>query len=112
MAYLSTLIPVRQRVTLRLPHVDLYGDLTYDPAARHLVLIHPDGEHHDLSTDLLVYGYMPWVGETLVKDWTEHSGLTDALVMAGVATVLDRFEVGPFNSRAYRLRVLIPEEGQ
>lgn len=110
MAYLSTLIPVRQRVTLRLPHVDLYGDLTYDPASSALVLIHDDGEHHVLSTVLLAYGYMPFFGETFIKDWTEHSGLTDTLVMVGVVTVVERLTVGPFNSTAYRVRILFPEE--
>lgn len=82
----------------------LAGDLAYDPASSELVLIHDDGEHHVLSTVLLAYGYMPFFGETFIKDWTEHSGLTDTLVMAGVVTVVERLTVGPFNSTAYRVR--------
>ncbi len=78
MAYPYTLTPVARGVQLRLPHV--------------------------LSTVLLAYGYMPFFGETFIKDWTEHSGLTDTLVMAGVVTVVERLTVGPFNSTAYRVR--------
>ena len=82
MAYPYTLTPVARGVQLRLPHVTLAGDLAYDPASSALVLIHDDGEHHVLSTVLLAYGYMPFFGETFIKDWTEHSGLTDTLVLS------------------------------
>ena len=104
MAYPYTLTPVARGVQLRLPHVTLAGDLAYDPASSELVLIHDDGEHHVLSTVLLAYGYMPFFGETFIKDWTEHSCLTYTLVMAGVVTVVERLTVGPFNSTAYRVR--------
>lgn len=110
--YPYTLTLIASRVELRLPHVTLTGALAYDPAFSALVLIHDDGEHHVLSTVLLAYGYLPFFGETFIKDWTEHSGLTDALVMAGVVSVVERLTVGPFDSRAYRVRVLFPEDGR
>ena len=91
--YPYTLTLIASRVELRLPHVTLTGALAYDPAFSALVLIHDDGEHHVLSTVLLTYGYLPFFGETFIKDWTEHSGLTDALVMAGVVSVVERLTV-------------------
>ena len=42
-------------------------------------------------------------------DWTEHEGLADALVMAGVVMTVESVRVGPFSSRAYRVLVLTPE---
>lgn len=95
-------------VRLRLADVELTGTLTYDHRAQRLQIAYPDGETEVLSTDLMVYGYLPWPGELFIKDWSEHRGLCDALVTAGIVVPVERIEVGPFRSRAYRVRVLEP----
>src|SRR5699024_12701177 len=59
-----------------------------------------------LSTDLSVYGYVAEPGQVFIKDWSEHAGLADALVLARVVSPLESLRVGPFSSRAYRVRVL------
>lgn len=95
-------------VRLRQGDLDLTGTLTYDHRAQRLEIAYPDGETEALSIDLLLQGYVAFPGEAFVKDWSEHAGLTDALVMAGIVSVVERVEVGPFRSRAYRVRVLEP----
>lgn len=98
-------------VTLRLPGHDLAGAITYDHRTQRLQLTHLDGETEVLSIDLVLDGYVARPGEVFVKDWSEHVGLTDALTLAGIVAPSEHLEVGPFRSRAYRVRVLGPMGG-
>ena len=92
-------------VSLVLPHVTLTGHIRHDRGAGTLDLLDEQGAER-LSTDLSVYGYVAEPGQVFIKDWSEHAGLADALVLAGVVSPLESLRVGPFSSRAYRVRVL------
>lgn len=96
-------------VSLFLPDALMSGDVTYDPRTGQLVITYEDGDTEVLSTDLTLEGYVAVRGEALVKDWSEHSGLTSALVDAGIVMRTETLTVGPFASRAYRCLVLDPE---
>ena len=95
-------------VLLRLGDVQLSGTISYDHRTQRLEITHPDSDLEVLSIDLLLQGYIAFPGEAFVKDWSEHAGLTDALVMAGIVAPVKCIEVGPFRSRAYRVLVLEP----
>lgn len=100
---------ISDAATVQYPQFEMTGPLWYDTASG--LLIHLDeatGDEEVLSTDLGVYGLVCAPGETYIKDWSEHSGFTGALTAAGFVEVLDENVVGPFSSRAYRVRVLAP----
>lgn len=97
------------RVALHLPEMTLTGDIVYDPRRRVLELRDPEEGSDVLSLDMSYYGYVTGPGEVWIKDWTEHEGLADALVMAGVVMTVESVRIGPFSSRAYRVLVLTPE---
>ncbi|QCP08427.1 hypothetical protein [Micrococcus luteus] len=96
-------------VTLFLPDGVMVGDLIYDARTSQLAIVYSDGETEVLSIDLTLEGYLPTPGEALIKDWSEHSGVTSALVDAGLVMRTETLVVGPFSSRAYRVLVLTPE---
>lgn len=49
------------------------------------------------------YGITAEPGQVCVKDWSEHAGLAQSLIDAGVATAYATASVGPFDSRVYVL---------
>lgn len=54
-----------------------------------------------LSVNLGGYGMEPPpAGHFIVRDYSEHEGLPDALERAGIATVVDRITFGPFDVAA------------
>ena len=59
-----------------------------------------------LSINLAQYGLVPGEGYVYVKDYSEHEGLPNALVRAGVATKVAIVEVGPFKSRVWLMKVV------
>ncbi|QAV29298.1 hypothetical protein [Micrococcus luteus] len=87
----------------------LTGRVTYDRRRQLLELHGPDGNSEVLNTDLRTEGYLSFPGEVILKDWSEHSGLCQALVDAGVVMRTASLRVGPFDSRAYRCLLLDPE---
>lgn len=87
----------------------LTGRVTYDPRRQLLELHGPDGDVEVLNTDLRTEGYLCFPGEVTLKDWSEHNGLCQALVDAGLVMRTETLVVGPFSSRAYRVLVLTPE---
>ncbi|MCV7456633.1 MULTISPECIES: hypothetical protein [Micrococcus] len=93
-------------VTLFLPDGVMTGDLTYDARTSQLAITYADGETEVLSIDLTLEGYVAAPGEALIKDWSEHSGFTAALVDAGIVMRVETLQIGPFDSRAYRVLVL------
>lgn len=97
------------RVALHLPEATLAGTVRYDRRRRLLELVDDYGESEVLSLDMSYYGYVTAPGEAWIKDWSEHAGLADALVMADVVMSVESVRVGPFASRAYRCLVLDPE---
>ena len=94
---------------LLLPDFVLTGRITYDRRRQLLELHGPDSDSEVLNTDLRTEGYLCFPDEVILKDWSEHSGLCQALVDAGVVMRTESLRVGPFASRAYRCLVLDPE---
>ena len=79
---------------------------TYKTGSAHLAQVDAEtGEDEVLSIDLSEYGYVPGPDEVFVKDWSEHHGFAAALQAAGVVEIVGEVLVGPFMSRAYRVRV-------
>lgn len=96
-----------EAVTLQLAEIELEGDLYYDVSQHALLLVDPeDGEEEILTVNLLTYGYTAMPGEVLVRDYSEHSGLPSALVVAGVAEQVEEIKVGPFDAHVQRMRVI------
>lgn len=64
------------------------------------------GRPEVLSVNLVEYGLIPPEGHVYVRDCSEHEGLPDALVEAGVAVKVRQVEFGPFDSTAWLMRVV------
>ncbi|WP_284982345.1 hypothetical protein [Arthrobacter sp. efr-133-TYG-118] len=105
---------VAEAVTIRFcgGSLELTGKLLFDPRTAVLVLGTEDGEPEEvLTVNLAVYGLFPETAdEVLVKDWSEGEGTAQSLIDAGVVVFVREHFVGPFSSRAVRLR-LITKEG-
>lgn len=88
--------------------VELVGAVLHDPATGLLVLDTCDGEPEEhLSISLAAYGILPEADdEVFVKDWSEGEGIAQSLIDAGLAEIVGEHLVGPFSSRALRLRIL------
>lgn len=92
--------------TLFLPDGVMSGTITYEARTQQLSIAYEDGGTEVLSIDLTLDGYMSAPGECFIKDWSEHSGLCEALVDAGIVMRVETLQIGPFDSRAYRVLVL------
>lgn len=86
------------------------GELSHDPSTALLEIVMEE-ESEVLSVDLMAYGLVPAPGCVYVKDWSEHSGLADALETAGLGQIQERVVVGPMDAVAYELRVAGEEVG-
>ncbi|MFB6724876.1 hypothetical protein ACFCV3_32165 [Kribbella sp. NPDC056345] len=88
--------------------VGFVGTVLHDPATGLLVLDTGDGEPEEyLSISLDAYGISRGADdEVFVKDWSEGEGVAQSLVDAGLAEIVGEHSVGPFSSRAVRLRIL------
>ena len=84
------------------------GDIVYD-ADRHYVGFN---SHEDpierVVTNLAAYGLFPQADTVFIKDWSEHQGVTQSLVDAGLAEIVREVFVGPYETRAYELRIIVP----
>jgi len=98
---------IRDTATVHYPNFTMTGPLVYDTSSALLMhLEEATGDEEVLSTDLDAYGFVCGPGEAYIKDWSEHSGFTDALVAAGLVEILEVVTVGPFATRAFRVRVM------
>lgn len=104
----STLIDFG-RHDLLLSEIVLTGRVAFDRARQLLTLTEPSGDAEVLNVDLTLEGYVTFPDELIIRDWSEHSGLTSALVDAGIVMRTETLRIGPFDSRAYRVLVLDPE---
>jgi hypothetical protein len=88
--------------------VELVGAVLHDPTTGLLILDTCDGEPEEhLSISLATYGLLPEADdEVFVKDWSEGEGIAQSLIDAGLAEIVGEHLVGPFSSRAVRLRIL------
>ncbi|WAL40992.1 hypothetical protein BRM1_03770 [Brevibacterium sp. BRM-1] len=97
---------INESVTVHYPHFTMTGSIDHDPAQAALAQVDAEtGEDEVLSVDLSGYGYVPGPHEVFVKDWSEHRGFAAALQVAGVIEIVGEVLVGPFMSRAYRVRI-------
>lgn len=105
---------IAEDVTVRFAggSLTLTGRLLFDTRNSTLTLDTQDGEPEErLTVNLAVYGlFAESADEVLVKDWSEGEGTAQSLIDAGVAVFVSEHFVGPFSSRAVRLR-LITKEG-
>lgn len=88
--------------------VKIVGTVLHDPATGLLVLDTGDGQPEEyLSISLAAYGIAREADdEVFVKDWSEGRGVAQSLIDAGLAEPVGEHLVGPFLSRAVRLRIL------
>lgn len=97
---------ITEEAEIKLPHLTLIGKVEYNPGLQALTITDlTTGEEEVLSVNLTDYGYIAFLGEVFVKDWSEHQGMPAALEQAGIATVVAPVTVGPFGSTAYRMRL-------
>lgn len=73
---------------------------SYSDGSTALIADTIDGEQELLSVNLGSYGFRAPEGQVFVKDYSEHSGLPDALRAAGAAQVVGYVVFGPFRTRA------------
>ncbi|WP_394941207.1 hypothetical protein [Psychromicrobium sp. YIM B11713] len=110
----SRLVAIAENVAVRFASgsLTLTGTLLFDPRTSSLVLDTQDGEPEEtLTVNLAVYGLFPeTAGEILVKDWSEGEGTAQSLIDAGVAEFENEHFLGPFSSRAVRLRLIKKRE--
>lgn len=98
---------INESVTVHYPQFTMTGSIEYDPAQASLAQVDAEtGEDEVLSVDLSEYGHAPGPGEVFVKDWSEYHGFAAAWPAAHVIEIVGEVLVGPFMSRAYRVRVV------
>ena len=98
---------INESVTVHYPQFTMTGFIEYDPAQSALAQVDAEtGEVEFLSVGLSEYGYVQDPDEVFVKDWSEHHGFVATLQAAGVIKIVGEVLVGPFMSRAYRVRVM------
>lgn len=61
--------------------------------------------HETFSVNLSAYGMYPPEGHIFVKDYSEHEGLAQALVNAGLVSIVQPIVIGEFGSPGYLVRI-------
>lgn len=80
----------------------LEGLLEHDPSRDLLMLITDEGAER-LSISLESYGISPAPGNVFIKDYSEHAGLAQRLVEAGLVTIVGCVTAGPNWSLFYEV---------
>lgn len=76
---------------------------------QHALPLETDEGPERLSINLSAYDLHPMgLNHVYVKDWSEHSGLTDNLVAKGLVSIVRRVRVGQFSSLAYEVAIVLP----
>lgn len=104
---MTTTVLLRETATLTFNGITLTGAIAYQPATGLLSLIHEDGQEEDLSVSLTAHGYIPSIGEAIIPNYSEHTGLPQALTAAGIAEPIETITFGPFNTTATRMALTI-----
>ena len=58
------------------------------------------------TVNLAEYGLHPRLGQVFIKDYSEGEGVADEMERLGLVEKLERFTFGPYNTPAWRVRVL------
>lgn len=99
-------VRTKNDVTIEAECFKLSGRLEYEADHRVLQLNTLDGEFPEvLNIRLDAYGLETPEGTCWIKDWSEHSGVTQALVEADAVTILRSTQVGPFDSTAHLVKI-------
>lgn len=98
---------LHEGITLAFNEIELAGRIEHDANQHALEMLFPEGDSEILTVDLHSSGYVAFPGEVFVRDYSEHSGLPDALAVAGVCELVDTLSIGPFGARVARTRVLL-----
>lgn len=94
---------VREHAAVDFGHdLVLEGQLKHDPSQNLLVLITDEGAER-LSISLEQYGISPAPGNVFIKDYSEHAGLAQRLVAAGLVTIVGCVTAGPNWSLFYEV---------
>lgn len=102
-----TTTAVREDTTIAFPFgIERTGRLIHD-AERSVLRLETDEGPEPLSINLARYGLRPADGCVFVKGWSERAGLAESLEEQGLVEIKGRLVVGPFNSPAYEVRVLL-----
>jgi hypothetical protein len=102
----TTTITEQADVSIEFNGLELNGTLQHDIGHTCLTLFTDEGPER-LSTSLQSYGYLPTLDNVYIKDYSEHSGLTAALVAAGLVRKVGAVDVGPFASTVHEVEVTI-----
>lgn len=101
------------RYNIKARFVDIEGgaiddNVHYGNGDRALAVWHAEcyGRPETLSVNLEQLGLRPPEGHVYVKDVSEHEGLPDALVKAGIAEKVREVEFGDYDSKAWLMRVI------
>lgn len=98
---------IKSDVTVSFSAIEITGDLEHLDEQRALVL-HPYDEPvpEVVSVNLQAYGLLAPKGHVYIKDWSEGEGVADSLEAAGAVQKISQVRVGPFDSRAWLVKVL------
>jgi len=97
---------IRQDITVQFPGIALQGSVEHDDDQRALVLMTDEGPE-TLSVNLAAYGVAAPAGHVHIKDWSEGEGVAASLAASGLVEEVSDLRVGPFDSRAVLVRVLV-----
>lgn len=101
-------VTVARNTSVDFSAVTIRGDVVYLGAQDSLVIVDKStGVPEALSTNLSAYGITPRPGHVFIKDWSECSGLTESLADSGLVEIVETHSVGPFESKAYEVKVLV-----
>lgn len=92
-----------RNTTIDFGSVSLTGQLLFDPGTAVLELLTDEGPE-TISIDLSQpYGILPELGNVIVKDWSEHSGLAQRLDDQGIVKIVRQHRVLPHGAGGYPL---------
>lgn len=78
----------------------------YADGSLSLSVVSDDPQDLTISINLSAYGLTAPESHIFVKDYSEHEGLPQALIEAGIAEPVERVEFGPFDGAAWLMKVV------
>lgn len=101
-------LTVAENASVDFSSTTLSGDVLFLGEQHALLLTDKEtGLPERLSVNLEAYGLTPRPGHVFIKDWSESTGVTASLVNSGLVEIVDVHRVGPFDTTAYEVKVLV-----
>lgn len=85
--------------------VQLTGEIVYDHH-HSMLYLNTSEDSEVLNINLDQNGLHTPEGHAWIKDWSEHSGVTDQLVKSQLVKHIKTAQVGPFDSDAHLVEVI------